>query len=324
MNSMKDNSLVSICIPCYNHEKFVRDCLESLINQTYQNIELILYDDCSKDKSWDIIKDYEKKLKDRFSRLVLLRHERNLGLPGTLNQMIPLCNGQYIKIIASDDFLFPEYVELMVIKMQRNRDIDVLFCNGISVKEESTYNNPVHKSVIYHKPVQIDNEHIKERLYENCFIFAPSVILRKEVYNECGLYNEDVIFEDWEYWLRIACSKKFKFGYLDKILVYYRRNENSMSSLMGPEADRRRLRMYHSEKKIIDMYFDKMGEKIGAKKKIWHIIYSERIAYKFTLSDNIRQVEEDYNCFAEWKYVSVRDKVECKLRHCFRRVSKFI
>jgi len=323
MDNNRENVLVSICIPCYNHERFICDCFDSLICQTYENIELIICDDGSKDKSWEIIKDYESKLKERFSQIVLLEHEVNVGLPRTLNQLIPLCNGDYIKIIAGDDFLFPEYVEAMVNKLQNCKEIDVLFCNGISVKEESTYKNPLQRSIIYSKPVEI-REDIEKKLFDNCFIFAPSVILRKEVYNECGLYNEEIAIEDWEYWLRIACSKKFRFGYLDKILVYYRKNENSMSSFVGSQADKRRIRMYNAEKQVIELYKDKMGKKIGAKKKIWHIIYAERIAYKFALANSLRQAEEDYLHFCDWKYLSIKDRIICKFRHYLRGVSKYI
>lgn len=324
MANKVEDALVSICIPCYNHEKFICDCLESLINQTYQNIELLICDDCSRDRSWEIIEEYEHKLRERFNHIVLLKNKVNKGVTGTLNRLVSRCAGTYIKTIASDDFLDPKYTEVMVRKMERDKKTGVLFCNGIYVKEESTYSNPISLTPFFKTPVQINNENIDKRLFESCFIFAPGVILRKEVYDECGLYNEEIEIEDWEYWLRIACSKKFKFAYVDEILVYYRKNENAMTSRVGTQAERRLMKMYNAEKKIIELYAGRMGSEVGAKRKIWHIIYGERVAYKFNFQNHLKTIKEDYDNFEEWEYLPSKDRMICKVRHFFRCMSKFI
>ena len=195
MSNQLEDALVSICIPCYNHENFICDCLDSLINQTYQNIELLICDDCSKDRSWEKIEEYEPKLRERFRQVVLLKSETNKGVSKTLNELISKCTGTYIKTIASDDFLDSKYTEIMVGKMKSDEKIGVLFCNGIYMKEESTYAAPVLLSPYFVNPVQISNRDMEQRLFENCFIFAPGVILKKEVNDECGLYNEDIEIE---------------------------------------------------------------------------------------------------------------------------------
>lgn len=324
MDSKIREPLVSVCIPCYNHERFISDCLDSLMDQTYENIELLICDDCSQDASWDVIQKYIPKLEERFVRVVTLKNEVNRGVAGTLNRLLSVSRGVYIKSIASDDFLYPTYTEIMVRQLENDHEIGILFCNGVYVKEKSTYREPLRLTPFFLEPVQIDHDHMEKRLFDHCFIFAPGVILRKDVYNECGIYNEDIEIEDWEYWLRAACSKKFKFAYLDEILVYYRKSENAMTSRIGAGAESRLLKMYRAEKKVIEIYAKKMGKETGARRKIWHIIYGERAAYKFNFKNNLKEIENDYDSFEEWRYLPLKDKIICRTRHFFRFINKFI
>ncbi|EPK1752121.1 glycosyltransferase family 2 protein, partial [Acinetobacter baumannii] len=93
--------LVSIVIPCYNHVDYVQDCIQSIIDQTYQNIELIIIDDGSKDESVLKINEMLKKCENRFSRFEF-RHRPNKGLSATLNEALEWCQGEYFATLASD------------------------------------------------------------------------------------------------------------------------------------------------------------------------------------------------------------------------------
>lgn len=322
MSEYTKGPMISICIPCYNHEKFINDCFESLMNQTYQNIELIINDDGSKDNSWFIIKENEATLKEHFEKVIIRKSDKNLGLTKTLNKLIPLCNGKYVKLLASDDFLDSKYIELMVEYMEKNEDTGVLFCNGICVKEESSYNNPLPIKRFYTEPVRIDDNNVTLQLYNSSFILAPGAMVRKKVYDVCGVYDEKIGIEDWEFWLRVAVSEKFKFDYLDEVLVYYRKNDNSMSSPNGESADERRLKFYNAETQIIKKYAGYVEKEVAAKKMIGHIVYGERLAYKYKLVKNIKQTTEDYNKFSEWKYVPFKNKMICKMRHYLKFLNK--
>ena len=96
-----ENPLVSVVIPCYNHEKFVQDCIQSVIDQTYPNIELIIIDDGSKDGSVEKIQEMIVACEQRFTRFEF-RHRQNKGLSATLNEALEWCNGVYLSAIASD------------------------------------------------------------------------------------------------------------------------------------------------------------------------------------------------------------------------------
>ena len=103
---MENNNqpLVSVVIACYNHENFVQDCVQSIIDQTYENIELIIIDDGSKDGSVEKIQEMIPACKQRFVRFEF-RYRPNKGLSATLNEALEWCEGTYFSPIASDDIL---------------------------------------------------------------------------------------------------------------------------------------------------------------------------------------------------------------------------
>ncbi|MGA6331370.1 glycosyltransferase family 2 protein, partial [Acinetobacter baumannii] len=103
--------LVSIVIPCYNHANFVQDCIQSVIAQTYQNIELIIIDDGSKDGSVEKIQEFIGECEKRFVRFEF-RNRPNKGLSATLNEALEWCQGEYFSAIASDDMMLNDKIEI--------------------------------------------------------------------------------------------------------------------------------------------------------------------------------------------------------------------
>ena len=115
----KENNLplVSACIPAYNHEKYVAEAIESVINQDYKNIELIIINDGSKDKTNEVIMSFEEKCKERFVRFEY-RNRENRGLSATLNEIIEWSQGKYFTGVASDDVMLKNKVSLLVDKLE--------------------------------------------------------------------------------------------------------------------------------------------------------------------------------------------------------------
>lgn len=99
------STLVSVCIPTYNNEEYIGRTIESILKQTHQKWELIIVDDCSKDRTVEIIEQYED------SRIHLFRNEKNLGMAGNWNRCVELASGEYIKFICADDILMAECLE---------------------------------------------------------------------------------------------------------------------------------------------------------------------------------------------------------------------
>ena len=109
---MLKKDLVTVLIPAFNHEKFIEECIDSIINQTYENIELIIINDGSSDKTSERIKAKAKECKKRFKKFLFLENE-NMGISKTLNLGCSYANGEYISLCASDDRYVSNGIEIM-------------------------------------------------------------------------------------------------------------------------------------------------------------------------------------------------------------------
>lgn len=125
------NRHISVIIPCYNVENYLEKCIESILNQTYKNLEIILVDDCSTDNTWNIIKEYSKK----YSNITSIKNKENSGAGFSRNQAISKAKNDIISFIDSDDYLEDNYYEEMIKTMVQN-NADVVVCD-IFVKYEN-------------------------------------------------------------------------------------------------------------------------------------------------------------------------------------------
>lgn len=251
----KEMPLVSVVVPCYNHEKYVKETIESIINQTYKNIELIVIDDGSKDNSVSVIQE----LADKYGFTFI--HRPNKGLSATLNEGIRLAKGKYFSAIASDDILMLEKIEKQVEFMESNPEYGM--CYGKIVYFEDSIENT------YEYPNSNKQGWVFDDLLKyGCFIPAPSTFMRKEVFETVGEYDESLWIEDWDMWLRI--SQKYQVGYIDEYLAYYRRHDTNISS--------QSLKMYKAEKQILEKYkdYENFDNVIKNKKIVWFSLLSRK------------------------------------------------
>ena len=126
--------IVSIGLPVYNAEKFLRDAIVSILNQSYVHFELIIMDDGSTDKSIDIINSFNDK------RIVLYQDGVNKGLPARLNEIANLAKGLYLARMDADDIMHPTRIEKQLQVLKLNNNIDVLGSNAYSIDECNTIN----------------------------------------------------------------------------------------------------------------------------------------------------------------------------------------
>ena len=129
--------LVSVIIPAYNHENYVQETISSIINQTYQNIELIIIDDGSKDSTWQKILELKDKCEKRFSN-VIFQTQKNEGTRKTLNKLLSLTKGEYIYLIASDDLAKPNAIELQANFLLNNKEYGLVVGDNEIIDEKST------------------------------------------------------------------------------------------------------------------------------------------------------------------------------------------
>lgn len=114
------NSLVSICIPAYNNEAYIRETIESVLNQSYSDLELIIVDDCSTDNTWNIINEFKDP------RIKALRNQNNLGMHGNWSRALSLATGDYMKLLCGDDIIYTDCIALQVKAFEEPENADVV------------------------------------------------------------------------------------------------------------------------------------------------------------------------------------------------------
>ena len=211
----------SIVVPVYNVEKYITDCLNSLINQTLGDFEVICVDDCGKDKSVEIIKDFIAK----DSRIRLVHHESNQGLSEARNSGIKVAKGDYIICVDSDDWVQPELLEL-VNKAFEDHDVESVWFNARTIVEKTGNWSP-----LFHPRIFLLKEGWMNITAENFHLFpdvAWNKAFRRDVFEKYNLmYTKGIYFEDAEFHLRAFTNIK-RIYYLNTILYNYRLRENSI------------------------------------------------------------------------------------------------
>jgi len=215
-----NNKLVTVRISAYNHEAFIQETINSIIDQTYENIELLIINDGSPDNTHDKIMELYDKCKKRFKRFEYINRE-NKGLVVSLNELKELANGYYITGCASDDFYTKDRVEQQVKALEEHQDYGMCYGRMLSIDKKSNI-IPSKYTTKYNKSGYLFND----LLFRN-FITASTVMMKKSVLDDIGGFDTRYKIEDHPLWLKIA--KKYKIYYLDKDLVYYRDHDNNLS-----------------------------------------------------------------------------------------------
>lgn len=212
--------LVSVVIPCYNHEKYVQECIKSVIEQDYENIELIIIDDGSKDESVSKIQELVPECEKRFSRFEF-RTRPNKGLCATLNEAIAWCEGAFYSAIASDDMMLPGKTSLQVEYFQKHPECDAVF-GGMYVVDN---NGEVVKKI---KKAQ-GTANFEDIITKKVSITTPTQMIKLEKLRLAGEYPSGLYIEDWYMWLKLS-SLGANICFLEEYLVTYRRHGENMSS----------------------------------------------------------------------------------------------
>lgn len=219
--------LVSVLIPCYNHEKYVISTLESIKNNDYQLKEIILIDDGSKDKSFETAKEYLKKNKQFFYGYKCLKQE-NQGVTKTLNNMISLSQGEYITLLASDDYLTENSLTCRIEYLKKNTDKKAVIGKAFLVDGENRIlNNNAGKKLYRASTKMLLSKFINKELIMRWSVVGPTLLLKRFVYDDIGMYNENLRVEDREFYLRLI--KNNLLGYIDKNVSYYRVHSSNAS-----------------------------------------------------------------------------------------------
>ena len=222
------NPIVSVIIPVYNVEKYLRECLDSVINQTYKNLEIICINDCTTDSSDKILEEYA----EMDSRIIIKKNPQNLGLGLSRNEGIKIAKGKYIHCLDSDDWLSLNAYETLLKYFQG--DVDVVRFPYISHDEKTQKEEYIGYSGedFLYKKVNIYNT-------PSCMrIWSPSawvkIYKRNFIINNNLYYNNYRCLEDIEYSIHSALKAQ-NIIFIDTPLLYYRANRKN--SLLSKKTD---------------------------------------------------------------------------------------
>lgn len=209
--------LVSVVMPCYNGKKYIGEAIESVINQTYSNWELIIVDDGSVDNSYKIISRY---LSD--PRIKYIRHKSNKGIAAARNTGLLKSNGKYITLLDNDDTWAEEKLEIQLNAFKEsNNETGLIFGNRGKIDFQG--NLKKYKKV----KVNISNDRFSnlKKLFIRNYICSITVIFKKECTGRIGYFDEEIKWgaDDFDLWLRIA--GQFDIKYIDRIIAYKRDHE---------------------------------------------------------------------------------------------------
>ncbi len=234
--------LVSIICLCYNHSRFVTEALQSVINQTYQNIEIIIVDDASADESVEVI----QKFINEFPRIQLLKIQKNVGNCKAFNLAFALSKGDFIIDFATDDILMPERIQKGVTLFQQlSEDYGVNFTDAEWINESGSHHH-FHSQRFPHQTIPQGN--IYQALIDRYFICSPTVMLKRFVMERLNGYDEALTYEDFDFWIR--SSREFKYSYSPDVLVKKRIVSNSMSQKQFQLFSKQSKSTYHVCQKI--------------------------------------------------------------------------
>ena len=260
-------NLITVIVTCYNHEKYIEQCLRSVFNQTYQNIELIVLDDGSTDGSKQIIL---KTLKDSPFEVKFESH-KNMGVVKTRNKGIELINGKYFLFVDSDDYLPDDYVEELY-SCAINQQADIVYCDLFDFEKNEIY--------------------LKARNFEiNSFLTANYIsncsLVRKDILGEIR-YDEHLSgkkLEDYDFFLNLVINRNAKACYQPNTKLFYRVFETGSISLRNSVK-------YHYEiyLEILEKYLDKLP----------HEVYKAVCDNLMTLEDRLESLISHHNDVSEY------------------------
>jgi glycosyltransferase involved in cell wall biosynthesis len=212
--------LVSYLIAAYNEEQFIKECIDSCLNQTYPHIEVCVTDDGSRDQTWNVL---QKEYKDH-PRVVMERFEHNKGKIFAFNSSYEKASGQYFALIGADDVSFKNRIESSYNFLKENQ-CDLIFAKRFFC-DENLLPLKIADSIITPSNIKI------ERLLFNNFCHGTTLFFNRRIAQKCFPIPDVLLFEDW--WLGFISLMYGRVGYLRKPVTKYRQHSRNDLSNIEP------------------------------------------------------------------------------------------
>ncbi|MGE0771412.1 MAG: glycosyltransferase family 2 protein [Cyclobacteriaceae bacterium] len=226
--------LVTVVCLCYNHAPYVEEALYSVIHQTYQPLQILIVDDASTDLSREII---QKVLTDH-PHIGFLPLYSNIGNCAAFNAVLSQVKGKYVVDFATDDVMHPDRIYRQVKKFETlSDDVGVLFTDAEYIDTNGKTLRS-HFEYLFKKKLitRIPTGDVYRDVLSRYFIPSPTMLVRKKVFDELNGYDENLVYEDFDFWVRSA--RKFKYEFLNEKLTFIRKTKTSMSAGWYTQGDR--------------------------------------------------------------------------------------
>lgn len=227
MDDFSENKpLVTVIIPAYNHAAYIIECIDSVRSQTYGNLQIIVINDGSTDRTDEIVRAY---ISDNHCDIEYIR-KANEGICRTLNLGLEKAKGKYVALIASDDVWLPTRIGEQVHFLESHADVGLVFSDAYFIrgterteKRYSDYKPEIRRYFVD----SVQNRDLYKVLLIDNIVAALTVLIRKDCYDKVGNYDVSLKCEDLDMCLRV--SKEYKIAYIDKPLAYYRIHGTNIS-----------------------------------------------------------------------------------------------
>ena len=281
--------LVSVCIPTYNAEKIVMGTLQSILNQTYQNLEIIVVDNASTDDTLALL----QKLKD--PRIKIYKNSKNIGAEKNWGRCIELANGEYIAIFHADDLYMPDMVEKQVQTFQDNPSVGAVFTMGNHINDRDEVSGK-HKLPVELKGKEIYyfTEIFISILRAGNFLMCPSAMVRSEIYTKLAPFDDERFgtSADLDMWLRIL--ERHQIAILDEKLMSWRVSNKVIVKIeevyFKVNPTQRNLRYLRTDKtdffKVMDFYLSRETDDLKIPKSALNRYELQRTVDNITRSVN--------------------------------------
>lgn len=234
---------ISIIIPVYNGEKFLKETIESCLKQDYQNKEIIVIDDCSTDNSIEIIEKYKNIIK--------IKNEKNLGINRSINKAVKYCNGEYLLFLGHDDKLEHDHISKIISEFDLNTVF--VYCNSIVIDGTNK-----EKYITYKNEDEIKNiGNIKFEISKQNIISSTGLIMRKKSFIDVGGFNENFRnYGEWHLWIKLLSKGECKYSLQSK--AYYRKHMTNITNTFSNQKTKLELLKYfnYSRKEAYNNFYN--------------------------------------------------------------------
>jgi len=230
----KATPMVCFVVLCYKLAHLLPECVNSILSQTYSDIEVLIMDDCSPDNTEEVARSFQDR------RVRYVRNDQNLGVLRNENEGVRLSRGKYVWIISADDYLRKPYIVQRYVELMENHPrVGYVICSGVGVRDGRETGVLPHSKYRNRDAIVPGHVFLKKLLYTNV-VLAPSAMARRECYEKISMYPLNATFRgkkidmvwasDWYVWCAFALS--FDVAYFAEPMVCYREHDLSITSMI--------------------------------------------------------------------------------------------